>query len=231
MVISYDKTNVTGETMRNRRIAVCAVLMLPWLARAAYADVGINLKAGTLGAGVELSNSFSDQFSLGLGFNTYDYKTTERAGDIDYDFNFDLQSVALLANYHPFSGTFRFTGGVVYNKNELNLTGKPTGTNYVINGATYSAAQVGTLSGKLTFSSTAPYLGLGWGNRPGGKVGLSADIGVLYQGSPKLSLNATGALSDPALASNLDQERRSAEQDLSDLKWYPVLSLGLYFHF
>ncbi len=219
--------------MRNRYliVIVCTVLMLPWLVDIAEADVGVNLKAGTLGVGVELSKSFSDKFSLGLGFNSYNYKTTDSASDVNYDFNYDLQSIALLANYHPFSGVFRFTGGVLYNNNELDLTGKPTGSNYVINGVTYTAAQVGTLNGKLTFNRAAPYLGLGWGNRPGGRLGLSADIGVLYQGSPKLSLNATGALSDPTLASNLEQERRSEEEDLSNFKWYPVLSLGVYFRF
>ena len=215
--------------MRNRYITACAVLMLPWFVSAAQADVGVNLKAGTLGAGVELSKSFSDKFSLGLGFNAYDYKATDSASNVDYDFNFDLQSVALLANYHLFSGVFRFTGGVLYNKNEMSLTGKPAGTSYVINGVTYSAAQVGTLSGKLTFNSVAPYLGLGWGNRPGGRLGLSADIGVLFQGSPELALSATGAAA--TLASDIEQERRSAEEDLSDCKLYPVLSLGVYFRF
>lgn len=210
-------------------IPFCAVMLMALPVAVAHADTGVNLKVGTLGAGVELSKSFSDKFSLGLGINSYDYKTTDRASDIDYDFNFDLQSVALLANYHPFSGTFRFTGGVVYNKNELNLTGKPVGTNYVINGVTYTAAQVGTLNGKLTFNSTAPYFGLGWGNRPGGRLGLSADIGVLYQGSPKLTMSATGAAA--GLAADIEQERRSAEEDLSDLKWYPALSLGMYFRF
>ena len=218
--------------MKNPGITVCTILMLPWLAGVALADTGVNLKAGTLGAGVELSRSFSDKFSVGLGFNAYDYKTTDSASDIDYDFNFDLQSVALLANYHPFGGAFRFTGGALYNNNELKLTGKPTaGSTYTINGVTYTAAQVGTLTGTLVFDKTAPYVGLGWGNRPNGRLGVSFDIGALYQGSPGLSLSATGALSDPALASDLEQERRSAEDDLKDFKWYPVISLGMYFRF
>lgn len=198
----------------------------------AQADVGLNVKAGTLGAGVELSKSFGEKFSVGLGFNAYDLKTTDSSSDIDYDFNFDLQSVALLGHYHPFGGIFRLTAGALYNKNELKLTGKPSaGSTYSINGVSYTAAQVGTLTGTLTFNSTAPYFGLGWGNRPGGKLGLSADVGVLYQGSPNLALSATGALSDPSLASNLEQERRSAEEDLSDFEWYPVVSLGLYYRF
>lgn len=218
--------------MRNRFISVCILLMLPLFASAAQADVGLNVKAGTLGVGVELSKSFSDKFNVSLGLNTYDHTTADSSSDVDYDFKFDLQSVALLANYHPFAGAFRFTGGLVYNDNELSLTGKPSaGSTYNINGVSYTAAQVGSLTGKLTFNTTAPYLGIGWGNRPNSRMGLSADVGVLYQGSPKLALSATGALSDATLASNLEQERKSAEADLSDFKWYPVISLGMYFRF
>jgi hypothetical protein len=218
--------------MKKRFIPVFAVVIGAAAVNPAHADVGVNFKAGTLGLGVELTKPFSDKFSLGLGFNAYDIKTTDRTSDIDYDFNFELQSVALLANYHPFGGTFRVTGGALYNKNELKLTGKPTaGSTYTINGVSYSAGQVGTLTGTLVFDKTAPYLGLGWGNRPNSRVGVSFDIGALYQGSPSLSLSATGALSDPTLASDLEQERRSAEEDLSDFKWYPVIALGVYFRF
>ncbi|MBI3570290.1 MAG: hypothetical protein HY082_04195 [Gammaproteobacteria bacterium] len=217
--------------MRNHFIPVCTVLILALPVTVAYADVGVNLKAGTLGAGVELSKGLSDKFSVSLGFNTYNYKTSDTTSDISYDFKFELQSAALLANYHPFSGVFRLTGGVLYDNNELSLTGKPSGANYTINGVTYSSSAVGNLTGKLTFNKTAPYLGIGWGNRPNSRFGLSADIGALYQGSPKLSLSATGALSDPVLAADLERERASAESDLSKYKWYPVLSLGMYFRF
>ncbi len=220
--------------MNKYLLAACAVSTFILSTTTSYSatadDWGVNLKAGTLGAGVELSKSLSDKFSASLGFNSYNYKTTDNTNGIDYDFKYELQSVGLLANYHPFSGVFRFTGGVLYNNNELSLTGKPTsGSTYTINGVTYTAAQVGTLTGKLTFDKTAPYLGLGWGNRPGSKFGLFADLGVLYQGSPKLSLTVTGAAA--GLSADLEQERKKAESDLSNFKWYPVLSFGLYFRF
>ncbi len=215
----------------NRYLFLVGIVSTLILSTASAADDwGVNLKVGTLGAGVELSRSLSDKFSVNLGFNSYTNKSTRSESGIDYDAKLELQSAALLANYHPFRGVFRFTGGVVYNNNELKLTGKPfAGSTYNINGVAYTAAQVGTLTGKLTFDKTAPYLGIGWGNRPGSKLGVSADIGVLYQGSPKLSLSATGAAA--GLSSDLEQERKSAESDLSDFKWYPVLSLGAYWRF
>ncbi len=221
--------------MNKSLLLACAVSTSILSATSSFAapanDWGVNLKAGTLGAGVELSKGLSDKFSVSLGFNAYNYKTSDTTSDISYDFKLELQSAALLANYHPFSGVFRLTGGVLYDNNELSLTGKPSGATYTINGVTYSSSAVGNLTGKLTFNKTAPYLGVGWGNRPNSRFGLSADIGALYQGSPKLSLSATGALSDPALAADLERERASAESDLSKYKWYPVLSLGVYFRF
>jgi hypothetical protein len=221
--------------MKKRLFVGCVAPVMIFCAAPVLAgtgDFGIGVKAGSLGAGAELSKAFSDKFSIGLGINSYNYKTARTESNVDYDFKFELQSVSLLGSYHPFGGAFRLTGGVLYNNNELKLDGKPSaGSTYDINGVTYTASQVGTLTGKLTFNKTAPYLGVGWGNRPGSKFGLSADIGVLYQGAPNLALSATGALSDPALASDLEQERKSTESDLSGLKWYPVLSVGLYFRF
>ena len=211
-------------------ILVTGALFTTHASAAPTDDVGINLKAGTLGAGVEVSKGFSEKFSAGLGFNSYNYKTTDTTSGINYNYEFDLQTISLLTNYHPFRGVFRVTAGVMYNSNELKLTGKPSsGAIYEINGKTYTDTQVGTLSGKLTFNKTAPYFGLGWGNRPGGKLGISADVGALYQGAPKLALSASGNVA--GLSADVEQERKNAEADLSNLKWYPVLSLGLYFRF
>lgn len=220
--------------MKKSLFAILAVSALGLTATITKADIGVNVKAGTLGAGVELSKGFSDKLSVGLAFNSYNLKTTDTTNQVDYDYEFKLQTVGLLANYHPFSGIFHMTAGVLVNNNELSLTGKPTaGSTYTINGASYTAAEVGSLTGKLTFSKTAPYLGLGWGSRPNGSFGLTADIGALYQNSPKLALSSSGGAlsSDPTFLSRLEAERVTAESELSDFKWYPVVSLGLYFRF
>ncbi len=179
--------------MKKTLFAVVAGSTLALSATVVCADIGVNVKAGTLGAGVELSKGLSDKLSVGLAFNSYNLKTTDTTNQVDYDYEFKLQTVGLLANYHPFSGIFHMTAGVLVNNNELSLTGKPTaGSTYTINGTSYTAAQVGSLTGKLTFSKTSPYLGLGWGSRPNGSFGLTADIGALYQNSPKLALNSSG---------------------------------------
>jgi hypothetical protein len=198
----------------------------------ARADLGLQAKAGTLGIGLEVSSGFGDRFSLNLGVNSIRYRDKDRSGNVDYDQQYDLQSAALLVHYHPDAGFFRLVLGVLYNENELTLNGIPgPGSTYNINGVTYTAAQVGNLTGTLKFRRAAPYLGIGWGNRPHGYYGISVDLGFLYQGSPRLSLEASGASSDPALAADLELERAQAESDLRGLKWFPVASVGLYRRF
>jgi hypothetical protein len=196
------------------------------------ADIGVSPKVGTLGAGVVISKGYSEKFSINIDLNTFSYDTTENENNIDYDFEFDLQTIGLLGNYHPFGGSFRLTAGMYINNNEFNLTGKPNaGGTFEIGNATYTAAQVGTLTGRVAFDSTAPYVGIGWGNRPEKHFGFTLDIGALYQGSPELTLQATGALANPALAADVERERQELQNDLDDFKWYPVVSLGLYFRF
>ena len=198
----------------------------------ALADIGINPRAGTLGYGIEISAGLSDKWSLGVGFNSRRYKRPSTTEGVDYDYDLRLRSGEVLANFHPFSGAFRLRAGVLFNRNEFLLTGKPDASgNYEFNGQTFPASAVGTLTGDLSFSKSAPYIGLGWGNRPNGSWGVTFDLGAVYQGKPKLGLEATGAASNPTLAAALEAERQQAEDDLSSFKWWPVIQLGMYFRF
>jgi len=115
------------------------------------------------------------------------------------------------------------------------MYGRPrAGTTYDINGVSYSAAQVGNLRGNVDFNSIAPYLGIGWGNPfgSGGNWSFSCDLGVVFQGSPNVSLAADGQFADdPAFQANLEAERRDLEDELDSYKYYPVVSLGVTYRF
>jgi len=212
---------------------VIAALELVLAVPDARADIGINPRVGFLGYGIEVSSGVSDRLSLGVGFNNATRKRQGTTEGVDYEYDLRLRSGEVMANFHPFAGAFRLRAGALLNRNEFILTGRPGGSGtYDFNGTTYTAAQVGTLTGKLSFNKSAPYLGLGWGNRPNGSWGVTFDLGAVYQGKPKLSLEATGGTATPpTLAANLEAERQQAEEDLSSFKWYPVIQLGLYFRF
>lgn len=218
--------------MKSNFSVVIAGLTLVFCVPAARADIGMNPRVGSLGYGIEFSAGVSDRLSLGVGFNNATRKRQGNTEGVDYEYDLRLRSGEVMANFHPFAGAFRLRAGALLNRNEFLLTGQPGGSGtYEFNGVSYPASTVGTLTGKLSFNKSAPYLGLGWGNRPNGSWGVTFDLGAVYQGKPKLALEATGAAADPALAADLEAERQQAEEDLSSFKWYPVVQLGLYFRF
>lgn len=191
--------------------------------------MGVTAKIGTLGYGAELNFGSSDSFSARLGLNAFTYKYNGNSSTVNYDFKLQLQTVSALADWYPFSGGFRTSAGLLYNNNKVSMTALPTGGNYTIGGATYTSTQIGTMQATMTFNKIAPYLGIGWGN-PVAKDkgwGLVTDIGVLFQGSPKIDLVVTCASTCTNLQANAQAENAKLQSDLSNFKFWPVASIGI----
>ena len=88
-------------------------------------------------------------------------------------------------------------------------------------------SKVDTLSGTVKPGrSTAPYLGVGYGNVSGTGVNFYTDFGIIFQGSPKASLSCSG-LSAGACATLVASEQTRVEDELKRFKYYPVLNIGL----
>lgn len=214
--------------MRNKFLRWFALSGLLAAGSASADGFGLGVKAGTLGVGIEGTFSLSESVNLRAGFNSYSKSGDETASDILYDGKLELRTLALLVDWHPFSGTFRVSAGLMKNDNALRLTATPT-ANQTIGGTTYTPAQIGTLSGDVTFKSTAPYLGIGWGNATkNGRFGATFEIGAMFQGSPNVSLRASSGLVAQA---DLDSESQQAQADLNEFKIYPAISLGFSFRF
>jgi len=205
---------------------------------AAWADVGVLLKAGTLGAGLDVSKGISETLALRLQANAFSYDEDITESDVEYSADLDLKSAGLLLDWHPFSGVFRVSAGAYWNGNETAATGRPTSGNYVINGQSYTSAEIGSLNGQIDFSEVAPYLGIGFGSAPkaGRGMSFSFDLGVLYQGEPNVGLTvACGAGLPPATCTQLQNdvaaEAVALQDELKDFKFYPVVSFGIGYRF
>jgi hypothetical protein len=198
---------------------------------AAESTFGVGIKAGTLGAGIEGSWRPLPYLDLRLGGNTYQYEDSGTLAEIPYDATLGLENYYGTVNFHFPKSPMRLTFGAYANGNQLDLVGQPTPT-VEIGGNTYTAAEVGTLNSTSTFPGTAPYVGIGLDFRLFGKVGLNFDFGLLWQGEPEVSLLADGTLAgDPDFQSALERERLELEQEVSDLKAWPVLALGFVVNF
>jgi hypothetical protein len=201
------------------------------VANADDSEWGVGIKAGTLGLGLEARWSGLPYIDLRIGANGYTYEDDGRQANVLYEADLDLETFYLTANFHFPLSPFRITAGAFANGNELNMISSEPG-DFNIGGDFYTGAEVGTLTSTTSFSSTAPYLGLGFDFELFGKAGLNFDVGVLWQDEPEVSLVATGLLADdPAFMASLENERLQLEDEMSDFKAYPVVSLSFVYNF
>jgi hypothetical protein len=202
-------------------------------AQAAVIGVGVTGKVGTTGLGADLTVPLiSNWLNLRGGYNFFELRPSTTQGDIKYKADVNLESVPILLDLHPFHGGFRITGGVYFNKNEIDLSS-------VVDASTVglgAGAGTANLNANVSWSKDfAPYLGIGWGNAADDNtldlpiaVGFSLDIGAFYQGSPDVVLTeSTGSVS----AADLAIEAAQIEEDLSDFKFFPVVTVGIHVRF
>ena len=189
-------------------------------------------KIGTLGFGAELSFAISDRFSTRLGLNDGKYNHSLNSSALNYDFDWQLQTVTAFADWYPFAGNFRASGGLLFNNNSNSFVANPTNGNYIINGHTYLPTQIASYKGTMTFNKVAPYVGIGWGNPAeiNKGWGLASDIGVFYQGKPTSNLVVTCVAACPALLQTDASAENSKLENDNSFKWWPVVNVGIFYH-
>lgn len=194
-------------------------------------NFGAGIKAGTLGFGLEASWQPLPYIDLRVGANSFDYDDNGPQAGIEYDGTLSLESFYATANFHFPISPMRVTAGLYSNGNELNLVNDQQMPQN-IGGSIYPGDGIGTLTSTTAFASSAPYLGIGFDFTLAGKFGMNLDLGVLWQGEPEVSLAADGNLAlDPGFQASLELERQQIEDEMSDFKAWPVISLGFVYKF
>jgi len=194
-------------------------------------DLGLGLKAGTLGLGLEASWQPLPYLDIRLGANAYDYEDDGTQAGVPYDATLALENFYATGNFHFPVSPMRVTAGVYSNGNEFQMLNDDA-ADLDIGGINYPGAGIGTLTSVTSFGSTSPYLGIGFDFTLAGKVGLNLDFGVLWQGEPDVTLEADGLLAlDPGFQAALEAERLELEDEMSDFKAWPVVSVGFVYKF
>lgn len=111
---------------------------------------------------------------------------------------------------------------------------------FALKAVTVSSQDLARAFAVARYPSYAPYLGIGWGNLRSDKNRLlySIDIGAMYLGRPQVQLSLSGPVSDLAYQADaaatqayLAQEQGKVEDTLSKYRYFPVLSVGLWYRF
>lgn len=220
--------------MKYSSMAAAALL----LAGGASADTGAGIRLGTLGVGLDVSQAVGDGIHIRANANFYDWNRSMRRGHIDYDGKLELRSFGALADWYPWRQGFRLSGGLYLNENRVKL--HTDGSRVTLNGVTFdlSGSAVESVDARIRFNDFAPYIGIGWGSytlKPN-TWNVIADLGVLYQQTPRVSLRAVcGPLATPAICAQIQSQAAGEEEalrdDVRDYRWYPVLSVGVSYSF
>lgn len=214
--------------MRTLKTARIFALLLPILPTPATAGLPVALvgQAGTLGVGAVIYLGFPHSVDLRFGSNVFLMRHAVDSGSTRYRARMRLESFTLLGDWHPFRGIFRLTAGMIDNQNRFSLRATPRSGTYTIGGTTYTYAAPqagGSLVGSVTFAPVDPYIGIGFGNPfRGGHWTAGLDLGVVYQGTPKVSLSATTA----QMAANVPAAQESLQNTFDAFRWYPVVMLS-----
>lgn len=211
----------------------CAVAVATLGVAGAAQAAGVGLRAGTTGVGGDVGFSLMPTLSARIGYSGLSYSRDVDVTDVNYDGKLRLSNLNLMLDFSPLPGPFRVTGGLILNDNKVDVTGRPTNGTYTLNGSTYSAAAIGSLSGEVKSGNrAAPYLGIGYGNVAGFGVNFYFDLGVMFQGTPSASLSvscgaAVSATQCSQVQSDVAAEQAKLQNEINGFKYYPVANVGV----
>jgi hypothetical protein len=209
-------------------LALC-VAITP--AAAAAQGIGVAVKAGTIGVGVEGALGLGDNLAIRGGGALVPLNLDRTYSDIEFGLDLPDTYLNLGLDFYPGGGPFRISGGMLFKPDEPRLTSEFIGPKD-IGGRSYSPSEIGTLVGEIDSGNRAPFVTIGFGRHTSTGLGLYADVGMAFLEDPKLSIRQEGGtLSGAAKAefdTRLEQERQDIEDDLGGWqRFYPIVQIGL----
>lgn len=168
--VSYK--NVTAAALSGLMVSLAA---LSAYAGESYVQVGA--------PGVVVGYAMTVNQKLGLRADAGSTGTINRTHSISgvgFDTKAQYNRFGLFADYFPFTGRFRLTGGLTLNKAQLDLNSKFDGASSItVNGHDITPAASDYYNAQFKFPSVMPYVGIGWGHQArAAGMGFVADVGV-----------------------------------------------------
>ena len=214
----------------NLRLGLLMSLML-FQVEAHAQQHSISGKLGLLGLGIEYSYAITERLAVRGMLYGAGYSFDAEESGIEYDFDLDWDSLSVALDFHPLANSFRLSAGLMKNDNGLRAHSAPT-QNITIGDTTYTPAEIGSLDGRIGFDGISPFVGLGWDWSRSRRFGATLDLGLVRQGSPDVSLSATGLLqSDPDFRADVRKEADELEAALDNFDLLPYVTVGVTFRF
>ncbi len=211
---------------------------------------GIQVNAGTLGAGVQAATAVTRHSNVRFGVSYFSYSGSTTSDNITYNGKLRLESAEVLYDQYLFGGFHISPGAVVYDGNQGTGSASVSGgQTFTLNGVPYFSANSSPVTGTASITSrkVAPELLIGFGNllpRSARHFTLNFELGVIFQGSPNAKLNLTGSTcpndpingclaisSNTTVQNNIQAEQTKINNDLGPFKYWPVIRIGFGYKF
>jgi hypothetical protein len=213
-----------------------------------FRSLAIGFKAGSLGTGIELATPAARNFNLRSSFNFLAFRSPFSIDGLNYDARIHLQSSETAIDWFPLHTSFHISPGILYVKNSLSAT------TFVAPGEAFTLGTqpfVNSVDDPVTGSAAvvfphrfAPMLLFGFGNilpRGGRHLSFPVEFGAAYTGAPAISVTLGGTACTKDGCANFatnTQAQAFLKQEVSDLNanlkkipFYPIVSLGVAYHF
>lgn len=212
----------------------CAGLLLLLTSHILHAQqLGVALRAGSLGVGLDVSASVSERLRVRVGATMVPEQSQriEQAfdeldgGRLGVDITGALKSGFASLDVHPFKSAFRVSLGAKLNGGEISFTGQALDP-YDLEGEIFTPEEVGTLTGTWKHGQkVSPMISIGAsrGVFKQRRFGIMFDVGAMMIGSSKIALSGTGLIQPTA---NQDEIINEA---LAPFKWAPFMQFGINF--
>jgi hypothetical protein len=188
--------------------------------------------------------------NIRAGINAFNFDHGFVKDGIDYSGQLKLRSAQITYDQFLIGGFHISPGVLIYDGNRVNASASvPAGQPFTLGGTNFYSSQANPVSGSgaLSVAKAAPMILLGFGNllpRSERHFGLNFEVGVVYQGSPRATLNLAGSsclagpasgcantATDPRVQTSLLSEQTKLNNDLAPYKFYPVVSIGFSYKF
>ncbi len=233
--------------------AGASAVSIPSAGYSPMSSFAVTVKASTTGIGLDVATALSRHFGIRTGDSYFGYNTSFTDSGLNITGSLHLQGASASLDIFPFHNSFRISPGITYNnKNRMDATLLvPGGQSFSLgDGGNYTSDPSNPIHGTASFvfgNSFAPRLTMGVGSilPRFGRVSFPLEMGVQYTAAPQVKLAITGnscgnqTQSDGSTSygcgsvdqTNVAQEQSELQNDISPLRFYPIVSLGVSFRF
>ena len=217
--------------------------------RNAGSRFGLAFKTSTLGLGAEVGTRLVNRVNLRVGFSGLNYSRAVSDSGMTYVGRLRLRSVQTVVDWFPWSHWFHVSPGLLlFDGNHVTANALlPTGKVLTSGGDAFISNPKNPIKGfaQSTMRKVAPMVLFGFGNivPHTRRFSVVTDFGVVFQGLPNTQFALLGSAcdvsgkhcsdvaKDVSIQADVRSGQKTMQDDLSIMKYYPVVSVQFGYHF